>query len=184
MAGLKEATPGHVSWRRKFADDHGGFVAGVAPGTVHAVLQYFVAQGVAIGDAEVEVVEESGDAGEETDALDAAGFGLIEEGVDEQAAGPASLGLRMDDDGANLGEVRAVDVEGGTADELAGAGFDDGEGVDVRADFEVGASEEGAVAGEAFDQVIDGAGVLQLGLTCSQRCCCEVAFGCDEGGCC
>ena len=112
------------------------------------------------GDAEVEVLEESGDAGEETDAPDAAGLGLIEEGVNEQAAGSVSLGVGMDDDGADLGEVLAVDVKSGTADELAGAGFDDGEGVDVRADFEVGAAEEGAVAGEAVDQLIDGGGIL------------------------
>ena len=116
-----------------------------------AILQHFVGQGVTFGDAEVEVLEESGDAGEETDALDSAGFGLIEEGVNEQAAGSVSLGFGMDDDGADLGEVLAVDVKSGTADELAGAGFDDGEGVDVGADFEVGAAEECAVAGEAVD---------------------------------
>ena len=114
------------------------------------------------------MLEEGGDAGEETDALDAAGFGLIEEGADEQAAGSVSLGVGMDNDGADLGEVLAVDVKSGTADELAGAGFDDGEGVDVGGDFEVGAAEEGAVAGEAVDQVIDGAGVLQLRFTGSE----------------
>ena len=135
------------------------------------------------GDAEVEVLEESGDAGEETDALDAAGFRLIEEGLHEQAAGSMSLGVGMDDDGTDLGEVLAVDVEGGTADELAGAGFDDGEGVDVGADFEVGASEEGAVAGEAVDELMDGAGVLQLRFPRSQVCCCELIFRWDEGDC-
>jgi hypothetical protein len=29
-------------WRRKFADGHGGFVAGVAPDTVYAVFLYLV----------------------------------------------------------------------------------------------------------------------------------------------
>jgi len=135
------------------------------------------------GDAEVEVLEESGDAGEETDALDAAGFGLIEEGVNEQAAGSVSLGFGMDHDGADLGEVLAVDVKSGTADELAGPGFDDGEGVDVGADFEVGASEEGAVAGEAVDELMNGAGVLQLRFPRSQVCCCELIFRWDEGDC-
>ena len=135
------------------------------------------------GDAEVEVLEESGDAGEETDAPDAAGLGLIEEGVNEQAAGSVSLGFGMDDDGADFGEVRAVDVKSGTADELAGAGFDDGEGVDVGTDFEVGAAEECSVAGEAVDQVIDGAGVLHLCFTRSQGCCGEVVFRWEEGGC-
>ncbi len=135
------------------------------------------------GDAEVEVLEESGDAGEETDALDAAGFGLIEEGLHEQAAGSVSLGVRMDDDGTDLGEVLTIDVESGASDELAGAGFDDGEGVDVGADFEVGAAEECAVAGEAVDQLIDGGGILQLRLTRSQGCCGEFVFRCGDGGC-
>src|SRR5258708_1854429 len=162
MTGMKEATRWPVACCREFSDGHGDFVAGVTPGTVDAVLQDFVAEGLMVGDAEVEVLEEGGDAGEETDARDAACLGLIEKGVNEQAAGPVSLGVGMDDDGADLGEVLAVDVESGTADELAGAGFDDGEGVDVGADFDVGASEEGAVAGEAVDELMDGAGVLQL----------------------
>ena len=42
MAGMKEATPRHVSWRRELSDGHGDLVAGVAPGTVDAVLQHFV----------------------------------------------------------------------------------------------------------------------------------------------
>ena len=129
------------------------------------------------------MLEECGDAGEETDALNSAGFGLIEEGVDEQTAGSMSLGVGMDDDGADLGEVLAVDVKRGTADELAGAGFDDGEGVDVGADFEVGASEEGAVAGEAVDELMDRLGILQLRFTRSQGCCCELVFRWDEGDC-
>jgi hypothetical protein len=180
--GMKEAAWRPVAWCREFADGHSDFVAGVAPGTVYAVLQHFVAQGLMFGDAEVEVLEESGDAGEKTDAPDAAGFGLIEEGVDEQAAGPVSLGVGMNDDGADLGEVPAVDVECGTTDELAGIGFDDGEGADVRANLRVGAAEESAIAGEAVDQVIDGAGVLQLRFTRSHGCCCELGFRWDEGG--
>jgi len=183
MTGMKEVTPRHSVWGREFTDGHGDFVAGVAPGTVDAVLLDFVAEGLMVGDAEVEVLEEGGDAGEEADAPDAGGFSLIEEGVNEQAAGAVSLAVGMDDDGANLGEVRAVDVECGTSDELTGAGFDDGEGVDVCADFEVGASEEGAVAGEAVDQVIDGAGILQLRFTRSQGCFGELVFRWDEGDC-
>ena len=65
---------GMMTAAREFSDGHGDFVAGVAAGTVNAVLRYFVAQGVTVGDAEVEVFEEGGDAGEETDALDAAGL--------------------------------------------------------------------------------------------------------------
>jgi|SRR5271170_4111566 len=118
---------------------------------MHAVFHYFVAQGAMVDDAEVEVIEEGGNAGEEADALDAAGFGLIEEGVDEEAAGPVSLDVRPDYDRAHLRKVRSVDVERSTADELAWAGFDDGEGVDVFADLRVGAVEEGAVGGETLD---------------------------------
>ena len=113
------------------------------------------------GDAEVEVLEKTGDAGEETDALDAAGFGLIEKGVNEQAAGTVSLGIGMDDDGADLGEMRAVDVKRGTADELVGIGFSDGEGVDVRTDFRVAPGEQSAVVGEGVDELVDGTCVLQ-----------------------
>src|SRR3977135_307289 len=99
MAGMKEATPRPVARRREFADGHGDFVAGVSPGTVYTVLQHFVAQGPMFGDAEVEVLEESGDAGEETDACNAAGFGLIGAGMDEQAARAGALGVGVGDSG-------------------------------------------------------------------------------------
>jgi hypothetical protein len=36
--------------------------------------------------------------------------------------------------------------------------------------------------GEAVDQLVDGAGVLQLRFTRSHGCCCELAVLCDEGG--
>jgi len=68
--------------------------------------------------------------------------------------------FRADCDGADFGEVLAVDVEGGAADEPAGVGFDDGEGADVRADFRVTPGEQSAVVGEAVDELVDGAGVL------------------------
>ena len=44
-----------------------------------------------VDDAEVEVFEEGGDAGEEADALDAGGFGLIEEGANERPPAPCPL---------------------------------------------------------------------------------------------
>ena len=78
MPGMKEATRRDAAWCREFADGHGDFVAGVAPGTVDAVLQYFVGQPQTFGDAEAEVLEEGRDASEETDALNASGFGLID----------------------------------------------------------------------------------------------------------
>ena len=173
---MGEAARRLVAGRREFSHDHGDFVTGVTAGTVHAVFRYLVAQEETVGDTEVEVIEESGDASEEADALDAASFGLIEEGVDEEAAGAVSFFVGLDDDGADFGEVWAVDVEGGTTDELAGTSFDDGEGVDVFADFRVRAVEEGAVAGETFNQVIDGLGVVQLRFTNAQGGCFGLAF--------
>jgi hypothetical protein len=43
--------------------------------------------------------------------------------------------------------------------------------------------EEGAVGGEALDQLMDGVGVVQLRFTRSQGCCFELAFRWDEGDC-
>ena len=63
------------------------------------------------------------------------------------------------------------------------ARFDDGEGANVGADLFKRAMEEGAVAGEALDQLVDGDGVLQLCFARSQGACPEVAFRCDEGDC-
>ncbi len=82
-------------------------------------------------DAKVEVIKKCGYASEEADAPDASGFGLIEKCVDEQTASAVPFGVGMDGDRTDFGEVRAVDVERSTTDELAGAGFDDGEGLDV-----------------------------------------------------
>ena len=113
-----------------------------------------------VGDAEVEVFEESGNACEETDALDVAGLDLIEKGADEKAACSTPFGLRVNDDGADFREVLTVDMECSAADELMGGGFDDGEGADVSADLRIGASKQGAVGGEAVDQLMDMAGVL------------------------
>ena len=103
------------------------------------------------GDAEVEVFEEGWDASEEADALDASGFGLIEQCTYEKAPGSVPLRLGIDDDGANLGQVLAIDVQRGATEELGGAVFDDGEGPDVLTDLLVGATEEGAVVGATVD---------------------------------
>ena len=82
------------------------------------------------------------------------------------AAGALALGFGLDDDGADLGEVRAVEVEGSAAEEdAAGLGvgdvLGDGEVADVFADLGVAAAEEGAVAGEGVDEVEDVDGRLR-----------------------
>jgi hypothetical protein len=180
QAGLEEAIRRQLLGGWEFSDGHGDFVAGVAPGAVQAIFHGFVWEGLMLGDTKVKVFEEVGDASEETDALDAFGSGLIKEGADEQAAGSLPLGVRTDSDGADLGEVLAVDVECSTADELLGYGFDDGKGADVGTDLHITPRKQGAIVGEAVDQAMDGAGVLQLRFPCAQGCCFELAF--DEGG--
>ena len=169
LMGQEEISSWQVLWCGKLAECHCGLVAGVATGAVEAVFEHLVGKSLTLGGAEVEVLEEVGDAGEEAKALDAARFGLAHELVDELATGTASFDIGTDDDGADLGEVRAIDVEGCTAEELMGVSFDDGEGADVGADFGVGAGKEGAVVREAVDQLMDGVGVLQLRFASSEE---------------
>ena len=94
---------------------------------------------------------------------------------DSRMASPAPRPRRSSryDDGADLGEVRAVEMERAAAEEVvfedAGLGVGDGavgdgEVADVLADLGVGAAEEGAVVGEGVDEVEDVAGVLQARL--------------------
>jgi hypothetical protein len=169
LMGQEEISSWQVSWGGKLAECHCGLVAGVATGAVEAVFEHLVGKSLTLGGAEVEVLEEVGDAGEEAKALDAARFGLAHELVDELATGTASFDIGTDDDGADLGEVRAIDVEGCTAEELMGVSFDDGEGAYIGADFGVGAGKEGAVVREAVDQLMDGVGVLQLRFASSEE---------------
>jgi hypothetical protein len=61
--------------------------------------------------------------------------------------------------------MRAVEVQRATAHENAAFGFGNGEVADVLANFGEGAAEEGAVAGETVDQLIDVCGVLETGFT-------------------
>jgi len=136
---------------------------------VDAVFEYLVFEGETVGDAEVEVFEEAGDAGEEADALDVARVGLTQKLADELAAGSAALDVGADGNGADLGKVRTIDVKGGAAEELVGVRFDDGEGADVGADLRIGAPEEGSVVGEAVDELVDGVGVLELSFTRSEE---------------
>ena len=164
------AENGHVGQR---AADHGDFIAGVETWTGLAVLVDFVGHRIALGDAETEVVEELGDAGEEADAHDLVLGGFVDEGAEERAAGAQAFGIFADDDGADLGQVRAVKMERAAAEKLNALGFgfvggDEalgyGEVADVFADFGVGAAQQRAVAGERVDEVVDVAGVLEVSL--------------------
>ncbi len=69
------------------------------------------------GDAEAEVFEEGWDASEEADALDAELVGLMKERAYEPAACAVACGSRTNGDGADFGEVWAVDVERSATDE-------------------------------------------------------------------
>lgn len=160
MPRLNEAIGGQSVGLRELTEHHRDFVACVAPGTTNAILRHLVGQGMTVGDTEVKVFEESGNACEETDALDVAGLGFMKKSAHKKAACSTPFGFRVDDDGADLREVLTVDMECGAADELMGGGFDDGEGADVGADLRIGAAEQGTVGGEAVDQLMDMAGVL------------------------
>jgi hypothetical protein len=161
---------------------HSGFVAGVAPGAVDAVLDDFVAESLVFDDAKVKVVEEGWDPSKEADALDVAGFGLIEECADEHATRSVPLGVGANNDGSDLGEVLSIDVKRGAADELVQVVFHDGEGLDVLADLCVTPGKQGAVVGEAVDELVDRAGILHLRSTCSQGSRCELSFQGEGGG--
>ena len=63
--------------------------------------------------------EEVGDAGEEADGGDLLLFGLFEEGAEQSAAGALAFGFGFDDDGADFGEVGAVEMESSAAEEDA-----------------------------------------------------------------
>ena len=141
----------HFAWRWKLADCHRDLVTCVAADAVRAVFLHLVGQCAVFGDTEVEVFEEGRDSGEEADARDAAGFGLIEYGPDEQATSSVPLGFGANSDGADLTQMLAVDVESSAAEELAGVGFNDGEGLDVLADLGVTPVQQGPVVGEAMD---------------------------------
>jgi hypothetical protein len=145
------------------AADHGDFVAGVEARAGLAVLVDLVGQGSAIDDAEAEVEEEVGDAGEEADGGDFLFFGFFEEGAEKAATGALSFGFGFDDDGANLGEVGAVEMEGSAAEEDPRFGLGYGEVADILADLGVAAAEESAIAREGVDEIEDVDGVGELG---------------------
>ena len=153
------------------AADHGDFIACVKARAGLAVLVDFVGHGVAFSFAEAVVLEKCGDAGKEANTHDAVVFGLFDEVLEDTATGTETLGVWLCDDGADLGEVRAVEMKCAAADELGlgpavfGKFFGDGEVADVLAEFGVGAAEEGAVAGERIDEVEDILRVLHAGLT-------------------
>ena len=142
--------------------DHGYLVAGIESRTSLAVLVDFVGQGGAVDYAEAEVEEEVGDAGKEADGGDFLLFGFFEEGSEEFAAGALALGFGFDDDGADFGEVGAVEVKSSAAEEDSGFGFGYGEVADVLADLGVATAEQGAVAGQGIDEVEDVDGVREF----------------------
>ncbi len=148
------------------AADHGDLIAGIEAWAGLAVLVDLVGHGVALGDAEAEVLEEAGDAGEEADGHDLVVGGFGDQGFEDGVARAETAGLGLDDDGADLGEVRAVEMQRAAADELVfafGVGYaGHGEVADVLADLGVAAAEEGAIAGKGVDEVEDGARVLQV----------------------
>jgi hypothetical protein len=163
--------------------DHGDLVAGVEARAGLAVFVDLVGQGGAVDDAKAEVEKEVGDAGEEADGGDLLLFGLFEECTEETASGTLAFGFRLNDDGADFGEVGAVEVERSAAEEdttcfSRDGGFGYGEVADVLADFGIAAAEEGAVTGEGVDQIEDVDGVGKFGFAHDRS-----AFAQARGGC-
>jgi hypothetical protein len=157
---------------RQRAAHHRYFVTGIEARAGLAVFIDLVGERGAVDDAEAEVEEEVGNAGEEADGCDFLFFGLFEKSAEETAACALALGFGLHDDGADFGEVRPVEVEGSATEEDAACAcvtvdgrFGYGEVADVFADLGVVAAEEGAVAGEGVDEVKDGDGVGELGFT-------------------
>jgi hypothetical protein len=101
-------------------------------------------------------------------------FCFFEKSTEETAARALAFGFGLDDDGADLGKMGAVEVESAAAEEdAAGVSvygrFGYGEVADVFADLGVVAAEEGAVAGEGVDEVedVDGIGEFGFAHSCS-----------------
>jgi hypothetical protein len=155
----------------QFSDGHRDLVTGISASAVSAVFEDLVAKGESLCDAKVEVLEEGRDAGEETDTLDAFGFGLAKDGLDEKTSRAVAFGLGADDDGTYLREVLTVEVQGCAAEKLVSFGFDYGKCADVGADLFIGAAKKGAVVGKALDELVDGVSVLQSRSTRAHEVC-------------
>lgn len=93
------------------APDHGYFVAVLALAAVAAVLVDLVRQQFHFYFPEAQVPEEGRDAGEQADAGDALLARLVEQALDQHAARAAPFVERPDRDGAQLGQMHAVDVQ-------------------------------------------------------------------------
>jgi hypothetical protein len=149
---------------REVAEGHRNFVAGTEAAAVLAVLFYLVVEVVTLDGIEVEVCKERGKPSKKADAPDTAGFGSMEDCLDEESAGSVSFDIGTNHNGAHLGEVRAINVESRATQERVIVGFDDGERKYVHADLDVRASQERSVMGETVDELMDGVGVTQLSL--------------------
>src|ERR1700722_12246363 len=90
---------------------HGDFVAAMQAGAVLAVFEDLVRQLRLIFDGAKSVLEkEVGDAREQADGVNAMFFRLFDERAENAAACALSFGLRLDDDGADLREMGAIQV--------------------------------------------------------------------------
>ncbi len=118
---------------------------------MNAILHDLVLKVLPVDDAQVESLEEGRDSRKEADALNSAGLCLIEESTDKEAACAFSHCVAVNCDRTDFGEMTAVDVQRRAAQELAGAGFGHGEGVNVLGYLVAGTGKEGSVAGEAVD---------------------------------
>jgi len=118
---------------------------------MNAILHDLVLKVLPVDNAQVESLEEGRDSRKEADALNSAGLCLIEESMDKEAACAFSHRVAVNCHRTDFGEMTAVDVQRGAAEELAGDGFGHGEGVNVLGYLVVGTGKEGSITGEAVD---------------------------------
>src|ERR1700677_3198253 len=113
---------------------------------VLAVFEDLVGQlGFVFNGTEAVLEEEVGNAREKADGLDAVHLGFFNERAENAAPGTLIFCLGLDDDGAHLREMRAVEMERAAAKEDAAIGLSYCEIADVFADLREGALKQRAV---------------------------------------
>ncbi len=89
---------------------------------------------------------------------------LFQQSVDQHSSRASSLRFRGNRDGADLGQVHSVEMQGAAAHDLAFV-LDHDEVADVLADLAQRARQQRAIAHVDLDQLLDGKGVGKFGAT-------------------
>ena len=105
--------------RRKFAHDHGNFVAIGKPGAVDAILVNLVGQILPVGKLETQVGKKTGRSGKQAQASDVMPVRFLYQSFDQQPADTFPFRLRPNGDRADFGEMHPVEVERAAAKNAA-----------------------------------------------------------------